>query len=76
MQIKNTQNSSCGTFDIEIIEVNLKGEKSLSSTVSSGENVTIEVSIKSKKELDNMTVGIYNERKVWARYFWYKYFSS
>ncbi|MFA6136901.1 MAG: ABC transporter ATP-binding protein [Sulfurimonas sp.] len=58
MIIKNAQNSSYGTFDIEIEKVTIKGEKSNSDVISSGENATIELSLSSKKELKEMTIGI------------------
>ena len=58
MVIKEAENSSFGTFDIEIKEVNIRGEKSKSNVISSGENATIEVRIEAKKELKDMTVGI------------------
>ncbi len=50
--------SSYGTFDIEIVEVTIKGESSQSNIISSGENAEIRLKIKSKKDLSNMTVGI------------------
>lgn len=58
MQIKNAQNSSFGTFDIEIKEVTIKGEKSNSDVLSSGEVATITVNIFSKIDINDMTVGI------------------
>lgn len=58
MQIKNAQNSSFGTFDVEIKKVTIKGEKSNSDVISSGENVTIFIEIFSKIDISNMTVGI------------------
>ncbi len=56
--IKNTENSSYGTLDIEIQNVSLRGERSNANVVSSGENVTIDILINSKKSFENMTVGI------------------
>lgn len=56
--IKKAQNSSFGTFDVEIMEVTLKGEKSKSNIISSGEKTIIDVKIVSQKDLPNMTVGI------------------
>jgi lipopolysaccharide transport system ATP-binding protein len=58
MSIKNTTKSSYGTFDTEITQVSIKGEDSLSNLISSGENVKIDIKIKSKKDLSNMTIGI------------------
>jgi lipopolysaccharide transport system ATP-binding protein len=58
MQIKNAENSSFGTFDIEIQKVTIKGEKSNSDVISSGENATIFIEIYSKIDIENMTVGI------------------
>ncbi len=51
-------NNSYGTFDIEIINVTIKGKESQSNLISSGEDATIEIEIKSKKDLSNMTIGI------------------
>lgn len=56
--IRESQNSSFGTFDVEIREVTIKGENSNSNMISSGEIANIELRILSKKELSNMTVGI------------------
>lgn len=58
MQLKNAQNSSFGTFDVEIKKVTIIGEKSNSDVISSGENATISIEIDSKIDIDNMTVGI------------------
>ena len=57
MTIKPSSNSY-GTFDIEITEVTIKGEKSKSNLISSGERATIDIYINSKKDLADMTVGI------------------
>jgi len=57
MSIKPSSNSY-GTFDIEIAEVTIKGEKSKSNLISSGERATIDIYINSKKDLADMTVGI------------------
>lgn len=56
--IKEAQNSSFGTFDVEIMEVIIKGEKSNSNVLSSGENANIEIKIASRKDISNMTIGI------------------
>ena len=58
MSIKESDNGSFGTFDVEITNVTIKGEKSKSSVISSGENAEINIKIKSKKDLSNMTIGI------------------
>ena len=58
MSIKEAYNSSFGTFDIKITKVTIKGEKSNSNVISSGENSKIEIEIESKKDLPNMTIGI------------------
>lgn len=59
MSLKNSNSlSSYGTFDVEILKVTVKGEKSNSNIISSGEEATIEIKITSKKDLSNMTVGI------------------
>jgi len=56
-QIQKTANAF-GTFDLEIEKVSLKGLESKSNLVSSGEDVSIEIVIQSKKSMTNMTVGI------------------
>lgn len=58
MIIKNSNNSSFGAFDVEIKKVIIEGKNSNSNVISSGENITITVELKSKKGLKNMTVGI------------------
>ena len=58
MQIKNAENSSFGTFDVEVKKVSIIGEKSNSDVISSGENVKITIEIYSKIDIDKMTVGI------------------
>jgi len=58
MQIKNAQNSSFGTFDVEIKQVTIKGEKSNSNIISSGEDAIITIEIYSKIDIKNMTIGI------------------
>lgn len=58
MEISRTQESSFGTFDIEITEVVIRGEDSESNLISSGEMSRVSVFIHSNKEVSNMTVGI------------------
>ena len=58
MIIKNADNSSFGTFDVEISDVNIKGENSNSNMISSGEKATIKIKINSKKNIPDMTVGM------------------
>ncbi len=58
IRIKEAKDSSFGSFDVEITAVKIRGEKSHSNIVSSGENAIIEVAIKAKKDLKDMTVGI------------------
>lgn len=58
MTIKNEEKSSFGTLDVEIFKVVIKGEKSHSNVISSGENVRIDVYIDAKVDMANMTVGI------------------
>jgi len=55
--IKDTKNSSFGTFDAEITKVTIQGEKSNSNIISSGENTIISIYISSKKNIQNMTIG-------------------
>jgi lipopolysaccharide transport system ATP-binding protein len=56
--IKDSQSSSYGTYDVEILRVDIEGEVSKSDIMSAGEVTTIRVYIKSYKSIDNMTVGI------------------
>jgi len=56
--IKDVDNNSFGTFDIEITKVTIKGKNSDSNIISSGEDATIEINISSKIDIKNMTVGI------------------
>jgi lipopolysaccharide transport system ATP-binding protein len=49
---------SYGTFDVEITDVTIKGMESNSNIISSGEEATIEIKIKSNRDLENMTIGI------------------
>lgn len=58
MVIKDTAKSSYGTFDIEIQKVIIKGKKSNSAIINSGEDTVLELYIKSKIDINNMTVGI------------------
>ncbi len=56
--IKRKEKFSYGNFDAEIKEVFVKGEKSGSNVVSSGENAEIFVKIEAFKEINEVTVGI------------------
>jgi lipopolysaccharide transport system ATP-binding protein len=56
--IKNDKKSSFGTLDVMISKVIIKGEKSNSNIISSGEKATISVHINTKKDMPKMTVGI------------------
>ncbi|MDD2449898.1 MAG: ABC transporter ATP-binding protein [Sulfurimonas sp.] len=56
--IKDNTNNSYGTFDVKITYVDIKGNNSNSNTISSGEEATITIKIDSKKDIENMTVGI------------------
>lgn len=57
------EEKSFGTFDIEIQSLTIKGEKSLTDTVSSGENVKIRLTLYSKIDTSDMTVGIHIQDK-------------
>lgn len=52
------EESSFGTFDVEIKQVMIKGESSNTSTISSGENCTIEIEFTSNKDIENINIGI------------------
>ena len=56
--LTNTAKSSFGTFDVEIKKVTIEGENSKSNIISSGENATITIQIKSNKEIENLNLGI------------------
>ncbi len=58
MTIKDCENSSYGTFDVEITKVTIVGDNSNSNIISSGEHTTITVEINSNIDLSDMTVGI------------------
>jgi len=58
ISIQNLQTSSFGTFEVEIMEVTIKGQNSNSNVISSGEIANVYVKITSKKDIPNMTVGI------------------
>ena len=57
-KIDTKNDNSFGTFDVEITKVTIKGEKSNSNIISSGENAKVTIEIKSKIDIDNMTIGI------------------
>ena len=57
MVLRKAENKSFGTFDVEIKNVEIKGEKSKSNILSSGEMAEISIIIFSKTEIANMTIG-------------------
>ncbi len=58
MSIKNTNNNSFGTFNVEILSVTIKGENSQSSMISSGEQVFITIELRSHVDIEKLNVGI------------------
>jgi len=58
MSIKEGDNSSFGTFDVEITKVTIRGENSHSSVISSGEDATIDITIKSNINIKKLNIGI------------------
>jgi lipopolysaccharide transport system ATP-binding protein len=54
----NNQNFRHGSMEAEITDINIKGEKSNSNFISSGENVIITVKINSNIEMENVSTGI------------------
>ena len=56
--INQSKNNSFGSFEVEITNVKIKGLKSNTNTISSGELSILSVDLKSKIDIDNMTVGI------------------
>ena len=55
---KDDDANSFGTFDVEMTEVNIKGALSNSNVISAGEKATVSVTIVSKVDIENMTIGI------------------
>lgn len=58
IKINEHKNNSFGTFDVEITDVDLKGINSNSSTVCSGEDATLTITMHSKIDISDMTIGI------------------
>lgn len=58
MSIKKGENSSFGTFDVEITNAQIKGEKSRSNLISSGEKARIIIELKSNIDIEDLNVGI------------------
>ena len=58
MHIKEAKTNSFGSFDVEIKAVTIRGEKSGSNIVSSGENISISIMIEANANLADMTVGM------------------
>ena len=58
MRIKDTATSSFGTFDIEIMDTTIKGKKSKTNFIHSGEDSELTIKINSKAKFSNMTIGI------------------
>lgn len=52
------QDNNFGTLEIEILAVDVSGEKSCCSIISSGEETLIRIILKSSIDEDNLTVGI------------------
>ena len=61
--ISEKNEKSFGTFELEIEDLKLIGKESSSDIVSSGEDVSIQLKIKSKIDADDMTVGIHIQDK-------------
>jgi len=58
MSIKKGENNSFGTFDVEITNAQIKGEKSRSNLISSGENARIIIELKSNIDIEDLNVGM------------------
>lgn len=58
MTIKEANNNSFGTFDVEITNVRIKGKKSNSDMISSGENVDVQIELKSNIDIEKLNIGI------------------
>jgi len=63
VSLSKDNSKSFGTFDLEILDVSIKGEKSSSDIISSGENVQIQLTINSKVDTNDMTVGFHIQDK-------------
>ncbi|MFA7355324.1 MAG: ABC transporter ATP-binding protein, partial [Sulfurimonadaceae bacterium] len=59
IKINDLSENSFGSFEIEIKKVLIFGEKSKSEIISSGENATIQIYLKSFAEFENITIGIH-----------------
>ena len=59
IKINDLSENSFGSFEIEIQKVLIFGEKSKSQIISSGENTTIQIYLKSSAKFDNITIGIH-----------------
>lgn len=57
-KINVKKDNSFGTFDVEMTNVTIKGEKSNSNIISAGENAKVTIEIQSKVDINNMTIGI------------------
>jgi len=58
LNMKERNQQSFGTFDAEILKIDVTGEESNSSVISSGEIAIITLNIKSNIDLENINVGI------------------
>lgn len=58
ISIKEANSDSFGTFDVEITDVSIKGKNSRSNVISSGENTTIQVELKSNIDIKDLNIGI------------------
>lgn len=58
IKINEKEDKSFGTFEIKIIDTQIKGQDSKSDIISAGEEATIDILIHSKENLKDMTVGI------------------
>lgn len=59
IKINDLSENSFGSFEIEIKKVLIFGEKSKSEIISSGEDSTIQIYLKSSAKFDNITIGIH-----------------
>lgn len=59
IKINDLSENSFGSFEIEIKKVLIFGEKSKSQIISSGEDSTIQIYLKSSAKFDNITIGIH-----------------
>ncbi len=57
MIIKDVDNNSFGTFDVEITKVTISGKHSKSNVISSGEDSILQISLKTNTDIQELNIG-------------------